>query len=149
MGFGVIDVVGQKLMAVSYGCIEPVGTLSPAQRLVSLHDQLAQIMREWHPDVVSVEELYFVKNVTTGLRVAEARGVTLMTAAQAQLEVFEYKPNAIKSAVTGYGKAEKVQVQKMVKMLLGLEAIPRPDDAADGLAAAICHAVLGRRLPVH
>lgn len=147
LGYGLIRASGLRIEMLTYGCIEPTGPLEPADRLVVLYDQLVALMKEHKPDQVAVEELYFVKNVTTALRVAEARGVILLAARQQLIHVAEYKPTAIKAAVTGHGQAPKQQMQRMVQLLLKLPTLPRPDDAADGLAIAICHSLLGRHLP--
>lgn len=127
------------LLAVNYGVITtPKNTPSPA-RLVRLHQQLTELLQDRHPDTTAVEKLFFQRNVSTAISVGQARGVTLLALAQAGLEVFEYAPNEIKQAVAGYGSAGKRQMQEMVRILLSLDDIPRPDDAADALAVAICH----------
>lgn len=144
LGWGIIDTHGSQTDLVAFGCLEPGKNLLPADRLVVLYQQLTDLMSLHQPDVVAVEELYFVQNVTTGLRVAEVRGVILLAIRQALLPVAEYKPNLIKATVTGYGHADKRQVQKMVQLLLHLDKPPKPDDAADGLAIALCHAIHAR-----
>jgi crossover junction endodeoxyribonuclease RuvC len=108
-------------------------------RLQVIHRELRALAAEWKPDEAAVEELFFSRNVRTAMSVGQARGVAILALAEAGLEVAEYTPLAIKQAVTGYGSADKAQMQEMVKMLLGLSEIPRPDDAADALAVAICH----------
>ena len=110
------------------------------ERIQELYTGLTDIIGKYTPDVCAIERLFFVKNVKTGIAVAESRGVILLTAAQADLSIYEYTPLEIKQAVVGYGRAEKNQVQQMVKMLLQLDFVPQPDDAADALAVAICHA---------
>ncbi len=128
-----------SLQAVAYGVIEtPAKTLMP-QRLLLLYQRLNEILLLHRPDGAAVEKLFFSRNVTTAISVGQARGVALLTLAQAGLEVGEYTPNEIKQAISGYGGADKRQMQEMVRVLLGLEAVPRPDDAADALAVAITH----------
>ena len=144
IGYGLIDAQGQKMTAETYGCLETQAGIFPGDRLVEIDQLLASLIHQYRPEVVAIEELYFVQNVTTGLRVAEARGVLVLGSRRAGLPIAEYKPNLIKSTVTGYGLASKQQVQKMVQMLLNLPTLPKPDDAADGLAIAMCHAVLSR-----
>ena len=143
LGWGVIRQEGQKLKLVQYGALStPAGVALP-HRLRSLFIGVQQLMQTYAPDEVAFEELFFSKNVTTGMAVSAARGAALVAAAEKNDRLFEYTPMQIKQAVAGYGKAEKRQVQQMVKMLLGLDEIPRPDDAADALAAAITHAHTG------
>lgn len=140
LGYGVIDAQGQKLTVVAFGCIEPEKAADPADRLVAIEQALLEVIERTEPGAAAIEELFFAKNVTTAFRVAEARGVAMLTCRRAGLSVAEYKPNIIKQTVTGYGSADKKQIQKMVQMLLKLDMIPKPDDAADGLAVAICAA---------
>ena len=124
---------------VDYGTnTTPPGERLP-KRLLTLDRGLNTLLQALHPDVVAVEELFFCKNVSTALIVGQARGVAILSAARQGLQVFEYKPMAIKQAISGYGKAPKSQVQEMVRMLLNLDQVPQPDDAADGVAVAICH----------
>ena len=139
-GYGLVRISPDgNLLAVKYGVIStPKNTPAP-DRLVMLYDQLQDILREHKPDTAAVEKLFFQKNVTTAISVGQARGVMLLALAQAGLESFEYTPNEIKQAVAGYGAAGKRQVQEMVRVLLELDEIPRPDDAADALAVAITH----------
>lgn len=142
-GFGVVDSDGHKLAFVGGGVITtPAGTPMP-ERLLTISHELGQIINEYKPDLMSVELLYFATNVTTAMSVGQARGVVLLAAAEADIEVAEFTPLQVKQAVTGYGKAPKGQVQEMVKTLLGLKTIPRPDDAADALAVAIAAANSG------
>ena len=115
-------------------------------RLKELYESLKQVFEETKPDVVSVEKLFFSKNITTGIAVAEARGIVLLVAEQNNLPVYEYTPNEIKKTLTGYGNAKKGQIQEMVKLHLGLESRPKPDDAADALAAAITHSLMSRQI---
>ena len=135
LGWGVID---DEVM-VSCGCLETQAGLSEEIRLRILFDQLTKIIKKFKPEAVAVEKLFFFKNQTTVIPVAQSRGVILLAAAQNNLPVFSYTPLQIKQAVTGYGRAEKNQVQQMVKSILKLKTIPRPDDAADALAVALTH----------
>ena len=128
-----------ELEAVTYGAIVTPPHTPAHQRLQMLYRDLQQILAAHHPDSCAVEKLFFQRNVSTAIGVGQARGVILLAIAEAGLEVFEYTPNEVKQAVSGYGSAGKKQVQEMVRVLLGLGEIPRPDDAADALAVAICH----------
>jgi len=125
--------------AVAYGVITTPKEESAAARLVQLYEELNEILALHHPDSAAVEKLFFQRNITTAIAVGQARGVVMLALAQAGLEVGEYTPNEIKQAVTGYGGADKKQVQEMVRVLLSLDKIPKPDDAADALAIAITH----------
>lgn len=127
------------LEAIHFGIIQTPPNLSDSDRLAILHQQLKKILRTDQPESCAVEKLFFQRNVSTAITVGQARGVVLLSIAEAGLGVFEYTPNEVKQAVTGYGSAQKRQVQEMVRTLLGLPDIPRPDDAADALAVAICH----------
>lgn len=127
------------LEAVDYGVIRTKAKTPMEQRLLSLHRELSDLLDTFQPDEVAVEELFFGKNVTTGIKVAQARGVVLLAIAQAQLPFAEYKPLSVKMTLTGYGGADKRQMQEMTRQLLNLAEIPKPDDAADGLAIAITH----------
>jgi len=138
-GYGLVAGDGQSLEAVTYGVLRTPAHTPIAERLVILHQNLAALLDRYHPDVVAMEELFFSTNARTAMTVGEARGVLLLTVAQAGLAVCEYTPLQVKQAITGYGQADKQQVQQMVRFLLGLGEIPRPDDAADGLAVSICH----------
>jgi crossover junction endodeoxyribonuclease RuvC len=139
-GYGLVRLTPDRdLLVVEYGVIStPKNTPAP-ERLLTLYDQLQALLHEHNPETVAVEKLFFQRNVTTALAVGQARGVMLLALARAGLEVFEYTPNEIKQAVAGYGSADKRQVQEMVRVLLALDDIPRPDDAADALAVAITH----------
>jgi crossover junction endodeoxyribonuclease RuvC len=139
-GFGLIE--GNQ--ALDFGVVTTKIRAPLPSRLKELYDGLTQIFDELKPDVVSVEKLFFSKNITTGISVAEARGIVLLVAEQHNVEVFEYTPNEIKKTLTGYGSAKKGQIQEMVKLHLNLETRPRPDDAADALAAAITHSLMAR-----
>lgn len=141
LGFGVIDVVKGKAALVDAGVIRTPVKEDDAVRLETIFEELTQIIAETKPTHVAVEKLFFARNVTTAMTVAQARGVVLLCARQAGLEIYEYTPMQIKQAVTGYGRAEKKQIQEMVRVILQLKAIPKPDDAADALAAAITHSM--------
>ncbi len=144
LGFGVIDVVRSKPMFVDAGCIRTPVHEDDSVRLMTIFEELSEIIQETKPDAMSVEKLFFARNVTTAMTVSQARGVVLLCGKMAGLELAEYTPLQIKLAVTGYGKAEKKQVQEMVRVLLALKTIPKPDDAADALAAALCHGMTMR-----
>ena len=139
-GYGLVRLAPDRsLLAVKYGVITtPKNTPAP-ERLVMLYGQLQELLREHKPDTAAVEKLFFQRNITTAIAVGQARGVILLALSQAGLEVFEYTPNEIKQAVAGYGSAGKRQMQEMVRVLLALDTIPKPDDAADALAVAITH----------
>ena len=137
VGYGIIDTDGCKV--VDYGVITTPKTMSIANRLNTIYKAMCELMETFHPDEVALEELFFNTNNTTAIAVAEARGVLIVGAKQYIDRLFEYTPLQIKQALTGNGRAEKKQVQIMVKNILGLSAIPKPDDAADALAVAICH----------
>lgn len=138
-GFGLVTGDGQQLEAVDFGTLRtPAGIPLPV-RLMQLHDLLITLLDAQRPDVAAVEELFFSTNAQTAMLVGQARGVLLLTLAQAGVPIAEYTPLQVKQATTGYGQADKSQVQQMVRLLLGLVDIPRPDDAADALALAICH----------
>lgn len=140
LGFGIIEIVERKLVLVDGGVIRTPVKEDDAVRLLTIYDELSEIIKQTTPDVMSVEKLFFARNVTTAMTVAQARGVVLLCGMQAGLAIHEYTPMQIKQAITGYGKADKKQMQEMVRVLLQLKEIPKPDDAADALAAAITHA---------
>ena len=137
-GYGVVEGEGNRLHHTAHGVITTPAKTPFATRLHTLHTELAALIAEHRPDAVAIEKLYFTKNITTGISVAQERGVIALAAVQAGLPIGEFNPLEVKQAVVGYGKATKKQVQEMVKVLLNLDGIPRPDDAADGLAIAIC-----------
>jgi crossover junction endodeoxyribonuclease RuvC len=139
-GWGIIDVVRQRLRYIAHGCVETRADLPRAERLFFIHETIQNVLESYRPSESAIENLYFARNKTSALAVAEARGVLCMTLHQFGLEVREFTPNAIKQAVTGTGRAEKSQMQEMVRLVLGLPVIPEPDHAADALAAAICAA---------
>ncbi|MGV8050348.1 MAG: crossover junction endodeoxyribonuclease RuvC [Anaerolineaceae bacterium] len=139
-GFGLVTVnqVGDPEM-VDFGVIDSTAVSTTSSRLVFLYDHLMELLSKYQPTHCAIEKLFFQKNLKTVMAVGEARGVIQLCLAQAHLEIMEYSPNSVKQAVTSYGSASKNQVQEMVKILLNLDAIPTPDDAADALAVALCH----------
>ena len=140
IGFGIIETGRQKHQLLDYGCIKTAAGLPFPVRLRQIYTDLEIIIREWKPESVAIEEIFFSKNVKTAIQVAQARGAILQQLALGTYHITEYKPQQVKEAVCGYGKAEKKQVQKMVQLILEMDEIPHPDDAADALALAICHA---------
>ena len=140
VGWGVIDYVGSHFKVVAYGSIQTPAGERLEKRLNTIYEDLSGIIDKFKPDALAVEELFFNTNITTGIKVAQARGVILLCAEQKGVESFEYTPLQVKQSVTGYGRADKKQVQRMVTSLLNLESTPKPDDVADALAVAICHA---------
>ncbi len=140
MGYGVLKTEGNRFSALEYACFYTKAAEPMPVRLKQLYCCLEDLIRKHTPDHLVVEELFFNKNTTTALAVGQARGIVLLAGAQAEIPVFEYTPLQVKQAVVGYGRADKNQVQQMVKTILGLSQIPKPDDAADALAIAICHA---------
>ena len=140
IGFGVVKKTGSKLSAVDYGVITTPPDENIAFRLAMIFDAMNAVIKKYAPDEIAIEELFFNTNITTGIKVAEARGVILLSAIQSCGKLYEYTPLMIKQALTGNGRADKHQVQYMVQSLLNLKSLPRPDDAADALAAAVCHA---------
>lgn len=143
-GFGVIEASRSEYTLVDAGVIRTEPNSPQAGRLKIIYENLQEIIDEHRPEVVSVEKLFFAQNVTTAISVSQARGVVLLTAVNAGAEVAEYTPLQIKQALTGYGRASKSQIQEMVRVLLKLKSVPKPDDCADALAAAICHAMTMR-----
>ena len=146
-GWGIVERSGNKLRLIDYGCFETVPADELPVRLLHIHQAITELIAEHKPALVGVERLFFNKNVQTAFAVGQARGAVLLAAAQAGVPVHEYGPHEVKIAVTGYGRAGKEQVQRMVQALLGMSVLPRPDDAADALAVAICSAH-AERLPV-
>lgn len=140
LGFGVIDAQGGKTKLVDGGVIKTPVKQDDAIRLQTIFDELSEIITQHQPQQMVVEKLFFAQNVTTAMSVAQARGVVLLCGRQAGLEIHEYTPLQIKQALTGYGRAEKKQMQEMVRVMLGLRDVPKPDDCADALAAALMHA---------
>ena len=146
MGYGVISAVHGNFSVIDYGVVTTPKELTLPQRLAQLEEGVTELIQTFKPQNISIEELFFSKNITTGIPVAEARGVILLTAVKnLGDEVYEYTPNQIKMAITGYGGADKIQMQHMVQALLRLKKVPRPDDAADARAVALCHAQTSRR----
>lgn len=139
-GYGIIKTEGSKFKVLDYGAITTPAGLNFEKRLLKINEVLEEKIGEYKPDAFAIEELFFNKNVKTALLVGHGRGVAILSASKSSIDVFEYTPLQIKQAVVGYGRADKSQVQQMVKMILGLKEIPKPDDVADGLAVAICHA---------
>ena len=140
VGWGVLDYDRNRFRPLAYGSINTPAGMETAERLARIHRDLSAIIDHYHPTEMAVEELFFNTNITTGIRVAEARGVIIMTGQEMGVEMFEYTPLQVKQAVVGYGKAEKHQVISMVTSLLKLPKPPKPDDTADAIAIAICHA---------
>ncbi len=139
VGYGVVEYIGNKYNVIDFGAIvTPSDQLFP-DRLKDVYNQLTDIIIRYKPDDLAIEELFFNKNVKTAIKVGHARGVEILAAVNHDLEIYEYTPLQVKQAVVGYGRAEKRQVQEMVKILLNLDKIPKPDDVADALAVAICH----------
>lgn len=143
IGWGVVDYSGSHFKVLGYGALETPAGVALEERLLMINQGMKELISRYRPEQMAVEELFFNTNITTGIRVAEARGVILMTAHAMGVKLFEYTPLQVKQAVVGYGRAEKKQVINMVTMLLGLSAPPKPDDTADALAIAICHAHSG------
>jgi len=137
-GWGIVERDGNKLRLIDYGCFETVPADELPVRLLHIHQAMTELIAEHKPAMVGVERLFFNKNVQTAFAVGQARGVVLLATAQAGVPVIEFGPHEVKIAVTGYGRADKPQVQRMVQALLGMSVLPRPDDAADALAVAIC-----------
>ncbi len=137
-GYGVVEGRGSRLNHVAHGTIVTPAGQHFATRLKTIHEETVRLIEVHQPEAVGIERLYFKQNVTTGIAVAQARGVLALAAAQANLPIHEFSPTEAKTAVTGYGKADKRQVQEMIRILLNLDEIPRPDDAADALGIAIC-----------
>ncbi len=139
IGFGVIDKTNAGISVVDYGVITTPKEMDFNARLQVIYDSMNTIIERFNPQEVAIEELYFNHNITTGIKVAEARGIILLTFQQHKLPIFEYTPQDVKLALTGTGRADKSQMQFMVKTLLHLQKVPRPDDAADAVAIALCH----------
>lgn len=140
VGFGLLQSERAAASLLACGAINTEAGLPLSKRLLQIANDLEELICQFKPDVMAVERLYFGNNVTTGIGVAQARGVILMTAERQGIPIYEYDPSQVKMAVVGYGKAEKHQVMDMTKRLLNLKAVPKPDDAADAVAIALCHA---------
>ncbi len=139
MGWGLIESDGHKITPLKYGCIETDSKTAMPERLGYLYQQLFDIIKKNQPDEVAIEELFYFKNAKTVITVAQARGVAIVCAENLRLPVYEYTPLQIKQALTGYGRADKNQMQEMVRITCNLDHCPKPDDAADALAVAVCH----------
>ena len=140
VGFGLIEADAGRTQMLQYGTVTTPAGLPLSDRLVQLERDTEELLAQLRPDAIAIEELFFSNNITTGIAVAHARGILLCTAAKSGIPLYEYTPMQVKQAVVGYGLAEKRQVMDMVKRLLKLRSVPRPDDAADALAIALCHA---------
>lgn len=140
VGFGLLQAERGRQSFLRCGVITTSACLSLPSRLLQIKRDMDELLKTFHPDQMAVEELFFNTNITTGIGVAQARGVILLAAEEAGIPIFEYTPSQVKQAVVGYGKAEKRQVMDMTKRMLGLSSVPRPDDAADAVAIALCHA---------
>ena len=138
-GYGIVKYEGNKFSVLEYGAITTEASMKFSQRLLVLYDELEILIKKHKPDAISIEELFFNKNIKTALNVGHGRGVAVLAAAKSAIEIFEYTPLQVKQSVVGYGRAEKAQIQQMVKAILNLSAVPKPDDVADALAIAICH----------
>jgi crossover junction endodeoxyribonuclease RuvC len=143
LGYGLVTGDDDPELMV-YGVVETSKVESMPERLKRLYDSVWELIREHEPDVLAIEQLFFSRNVTTALAVGQARGAVLLAAAQHGMDVFEYKPSEVKQTIAGHGNADKIQMQEMVRMLLGLREVPTPDDAADALAVALCHVQMSR-----
>ena len=139
MGWGILDLKGNKFSVVDYGSITTDAGVDAAKRLQHIYDELGAIIAKYQPEEAAIEELFFNNNAKTVILVGEARGIAVLACANAGLEISEYTPLQIKQALVGYGRADKKQVQAMVKAILNLKEVPKPDDTADAVAAAICH----------
>lgn len=140
IGFGLVAADRGQTQMLRYGAITTPAGVPLSKRLYQIGNDMESLIGQLHPDVISIEELFFNNNITTGIAVAHGRGVILYAAEKCGIPLFEYTPSQVKQAVVGYGKAQKHQVMEMTRMLLKLKAVPRPDDAADALALALCHA---------
>lgn len=140
VGYGVIDYDGNHIHCLEYGCISTKAGTALPDRLYIIAQEMNQLIDEFSPDEISFEELFFYQNKKTAMMVAQARGVEVLCAREKNIPIYEYTPLQIKQAITGYGRANKKQIQKSIQLLLQLTELPKPDDAADGLAAAVCHA---------
>lgn len=143
VGWGIVDYNGSKFKTIAYGSIQTPAGMRTEKRLAMIYDEITELIATYHPSEMAVEELFFNTNITTGIRVAEARGVILAAAERQGILIQEYTPLQVKQSVVGYGRAVKKQVISMVTLLLGLKEPPKPDDTADALAIAICHAHTG------
>lgn len=150
VGYGVLEYKNNKFKVIEYGAITTDASMDMFDRFKSIYDDICEVMERTKPDFMAIEELFFNSNQKTAINVAQARGVILLAAMNRGIQIFEYTPLQVKQAVAGYGRAEKKQVQQMVRLLLGLKEVPRPDDTADAVAIAICHghSYNPRRIPI-
>lgn len=139
-GYGILSYRGNKFSVIYYGAITTYASMKLPERLLILSQKLEELIEKYKPEAISVEELFFNKNIKTALTVGHGRGVAILSAAKSGIPVYEYTPLQVKQAVVGYGRAEKLQMQQMIKIILNLPEIPKPDDVADALAVAVCHA---------
>ncbi len=139
VGYGIVKYEGNKFTPIHYGAVTTPAGMPFNQRLDKIFNDLTEILDKYNVDAMSIEKLFFNTNTTTAIDVAQARGVIVLSAVRHGIEVFEYTPLQVKQAVTGYGRAEKKQIQEMTRIMLGLQSVPKPDDTADALALAICH----------
>ena len=140
VGFGVIEAQRGNITPIRYGVISTPAGERLARRISRIYHDMLELIETFHPDVISIEELFFNTNITTGISVAHGRGAVLLAGEEAGIPMYEYTPLQVKQAITGYGRADKKQMMEMVRRLLNLTSVPKPDDAADALAIAICHA---------
>lgn len=143
VGYGVLEYQGNKFNVLDYGVVQTSNEYTFPTRLKMVYDEISLLLEKYKPDALAIEELFFNKNAKTAITIGQARGVQILAAVNKGIEVYEYTPLQVKQGVVGYGRADKRQVQEMVKILLNLDKIPKPDDAADALAVAICHAHSG------
>ncbi len=139
VGFGVIRTEKNVIIPVSYGCIKTSAGKQTPERLLDIYTEVIELFEKYTPEAIAIEKLFFNKNVTNAMSVSEARGVLFLAAQQQDIPVFEYTPLQVKQAITGSGRADKKQMQEMIRRLLDLKEMPKPDDAADGLSIALCH----------
>ena len=139
IGYGVLSYQGNKFSVIDYGAVTTKAGMKLSDRLRNIYEDINILIERFHPDAFAVEELFFNTNITTGISVAHGRGVIVLAASVQNVPIYEYTPLQVKQSVAGYGRADKAQVQRMVKSLLGLDKVPKPDDTADALAIAICH----------
>lgn len=139
LGYGLVEYKGNSFKVIDYGAITTAAGMPMSERLCIIHKQLNALIEQYKPEAFAIEELFFNKNIKTALTVGHARGVAVVVAANLGVPIFEYTPLQVKQAIAGYGRAEKKQMQQMVKLLLNLKEVPKPDDVADALAVAICH----------
>lgn len=149
VGYGVVSFSGNRFQPLAYGAVTTSSKVPMPSRLAAIYDEISLLIHKYQPDAAAVEELFFNTNSKTVIAVGQGRGVILLSMQKAEIPIYEYTPLQVKQAVAGYGRAEKTQVMEMTRRLLGLEKVPKPDDAADALALAICHANLKRSADVN